>query len=64
VSLGTTKQTNTYGLFFNPSIITTNNLSLLNDVVPNNVLGILHEQTNRIASNSGSALSITSFSAF
>jgi membrane protein len=47
-----------YGLFFNPSIIT-NNLSLLNDVVPNNVLGIVHEQTSRIASNSGSALSIT-----
>ena len=47
-----------YGLFFNPSIIT-NNLSLLNDVVPNNVLGIVHEQTSHIASNSGSALSIT-----
>jgi membrane protein len=47
-----------YGLFFNPSIIT-NNLSLLNDVVPNSVLGIVHEQTSHIASNSGSALSIT-----
>ena len=47
-----------YGLFFSPSIIT-NNLSLLNDVVPDNVLSIVHEQTSRIAANSGSALSIT-----
>jgi membrane protein len=45
-----------YGLFFNTSTIT-NNLSLLNDVVPGNVLSIVHEQANRIASNSGRALS-------
>src|SRR3984885_1193667 len=46
-----------YGLFFSPSVIT-NNLSLLNDIVPDNVLSIVHEQTSRIAANSGSALSI------
>jgi membrane protein len=46
-----------YGLFFNTSAIT-NNLSLLNDVVPDNVLSIVHEQASRIASNSGRALSI------
>jgi membrane protein len=45
-----------YGLLFNTSTIT-NNLSLLNDVVPGNVLSIVHEQANRIASNSGRALS-------
>ena len=45
-----------YGLFFNTSTIT-DNLSLLNDVVPENVLSIVHEQANRIASNSGRALS-------
>jgi membrane protein len=31
-----------YGLFFNASTIT-NNLSLLNDIVPDNVLSIVHE---------------------
>ena len=41
-----------YGLFFNASTIT-NNLSLLNDVVPGNVLDMVHEQASRIASNSG-----------
>ena len=46
-----------YGLFFNGSMIA-NNLSLLNDVVPDNVLSIVHEQAARIASNSGGALSI------
>ena len=46
-----------YGLFFNASTIA-NNLSLLNDVVPDNVLSIVHEQASRIASNSGRALSI------
>ena len=46
-----------YGLLFSPGTIT-NNLALLNDVVPDNVLSIVHEQTSRIASNSGSALSI------
>jgi membrane protein len=46
-----------YGLLFSPGTIT-NNLSLLNDVVPDNVLSIVHEQASRIASNSGSALSI------
>jgi membrane protein len=46
-----------YGLFFNTSTII-DNLSLLNDVVPDNVLSIVHEQTSRIASNSGRALSV------
>ena len=45
-----------YGLFSSPSVIT-NNLSLLNDFVPDNMLSIVHEQASRIASNSGSALS-------
>ena len=31
----------------------------MNDIVPDNVLSIVHEQTSRIAANSGSALSIT-----
>jgi membrane protein len=46
-----------YGLFFNTSTIT-DNLSLLNDVVPDNMLNIVHEQASRIASNSARALSI------
>jgi membrane protein len=46
-----------YGLFFNASTIT-NNLSLLSDIVPANVLSIVHEQAQRIAANSGRALSI------
>jgi membrane protein len=46
-----------YGMFFNTSTIT-GNLSLLNDVVPANVLGIVSEQVNRIAANSGRALSV------
>jgi membrane protein len=46
-----------YGLFFSPSTIV-NNLSLLNEVMPDNVLNIVHEQASRIASNNGSALSI------
>ena len=46
-----------YGLFFSPSTII-NNLSLLNEVIPDNVLNIVHEQASRIASNDGSALSI------
>ena len=46
-----------YGLFFNASTIT-DNLSLLNDVVPDNMLNIVHEQASRIASNSARALSI------
>jgi membrane protein len=45
-----------YGLFFNTSTIT-GNLSLLTDVVPINVLSIVSEQANRIAANSGRALS-------
>jgi membrane protein len=53
---GITALVSAYGLFFNTSTIT-NNLSLLNDVVPGNVLSIVHEQANRIASNSGRALS-------
>jgi membrane protein len=46
-----------YGLFFNASTLT-NNLSLLDDVVPDNVLNMVSEQANRIASNSGQALSV------
>jgi membrane protein len=46
-----------YGLFFNGTTIA-NNLLLLNDVVPENVLSVVHEQAARIASNSGGALSI------
>jgi membrane protein len=46
-----------YALFFDTSAII-NNLSQLNDVVPGNVLSIVHEQATRIASNSGRALSI------
>jgi membrane protein len=46
-----------YGLFFNASTIT-NNLSLLSDIVPANVLSIVHEQAQRIAANSGGALSV------
>jgi membrane protein len=45
-----------YGLYFNAANIT-NNLSLLNDVVPPNVLSIVQEQATRIAGNSGRALS-------
>ena len=45
-----------YALFFNASTII-ENLSVLSDVVPGNVLSIVHEQATRIASNSGSALS-------
>ena len=46
-----------YGLFFNASTIA-NNLSLLTDIVPANVLSIVHEQAQRIAANSGGALSL------
>jgi len=46
-----------YGLFFNASTIA-NNLSLLSDIVPANVLSIVHEQAQRIAANSGRALSV------
>jgi membrane protein len=45
-----------YGLYFNAATIT-NNLSLLNDVVPPNVLDLVREQATRIAANSGRALS-------
>ncbi len=45
-----------YGLFFNASTIT-DHLSLMRDVVPANVLSIVHEQAVRIASKSGGALS-------
>jgi membrane protein len=46
-----------YGLFFNTSTIT-GNLSLLNDVVPANVMSIVSEQADRIAANSSRALSV------
>jgi membrane protein len=46
-----------YGRFFNAATVT-NNISLLHDVVPANMLDIIHEQANRIASNSGRALNI------
>jgi membrane protein len=46
-----------YGLVFNASDIT-NNLSLLADIAPANVLSIVHEQAQRIAANSGRTLSL------
>lgn len=46
-----------YGRFFNAATITSN-ISLLHDVVPGNMLSIIQEQANRIASNSGSALNL------
>jgi membrane protein len=46
-----------YGLFFNASAIS-QNLSLMNDVVPADVLSILREQAVRIASQSNGALSV------
>ena len=46
-----------YGIFFNAATIG-QNLSLLQDVVPDNVLGILNEQATRIASQHNGALSI------
>jgi len=49
-----------YGLFFNAATIT-NNLSLLADIIPDNVLGIVHEQAQRIGANSGRALSLGVF---
>lgn len=46
-----------YGLVFNASTIA-GNISLLNDVVPANVLSIVHDQAQRIAENSNRTLSI------
>jgi membrane protein len=46
-----------YGIFFNATTIG-QDLSLLQDVVPANVLGILNEQATRIASQRNGALSI------
>jgi membrane protein len=46
-----------YGRFFDAATIT-NNISLLNDVVPGNVLDMVHEQAIRIAANSGRALNV------
>lgn len=46
-----------YGLLFNPANVA-NSLSLLDDVVPRNVLGVVHEQALRIATNSNGALRI------
>jgi membrane protein len=46
-----------YGIFFNASTIG-QDLSLLQGVVPGNVLGILNEQASRIAAQSNRALSI------
>jgi membrane protein len=46
-----------YGLLFNAATIT-HNISMLNDVVPPNVLSIVTEQADRIAANSGRALSV------
>ena len=44
-----------YGLFFNPATIT-NDIGQLSDLVPANVLTIVHEQATRIASNSNQTL--------
>ncbi len=46
-----------YGIFFNAADIG-QNLSLMNDVVPSNVLNILREQATRIAAQSNRTLSI------
>jgi membrane protein len=46
-----------YGLFFNPVTIA-NDIAQLSDVVPANVLTIVHEQAARIASNSSRTLSL------
>jgi membrane protein len=46
-----------YGLFFNPATIA-NDIGQLNDLVPANVLTIVHEQATRIASNSNQTLSL------
>jgi len=46
-----------YGLFFNAATIA-NNLSLLQDVVPDNVLGLVRDQANTIAAHGGGALSV------
>src|SRR5690242_4015450 len=46
-----------YGLLFSPATIT-DNLSILNEFVPDNVLGSVREQANRIASNHSGTLSL------
>jgi membrane protein len=46
-----------YGLFFNPATIA-NDIGQLSDLVPANVLTIVHEQATRIASNSNQTLSL------
>jgi membrane protein len=46
-----------YGLFFNPATIA-NDIGQLSDLVPANVLTIVHEQATRIASNNSQTLSV------
>jgi membrane protein len=46
-----------YGLFFNPARIA-NDIGQLRDLVPANVLTIVHEQATRIASNNNQTLSL------
>ena len=46
-----------YGLFFNPATIA-NDIGQLSDLVPANVLTIVHEQATRIASNNSQTLSL------
>jgi membrane protein len=46
-----------YGLFFNPATIA-NDIGQLNDLIPANVLTIVHEQAIRIASNNSQTLSV------
>ena len=46
-----------YGLFFNPARIA-NDIGQLRDLVPANVLTIVHEQATRIASNDNQTLSL------
>jgi membrane protein len=46
-----------FGLFFNPATIA-NDLGQLSDLVPANVLAIVHEQATRIASNNSQTLSL------
>jgi membrane protein len=46
-----------YGLFFNASTITSH-LSLMEDVIPDNVLGLVREQSEHIAAHGGGTLGI------
>ncbi len=46
-----------YGIFFNPTTIA-NNLALMKDAVPAEILGLFNEQAQRIAANGSGTLSV------